>query len=350
MTSRQLVIHTLAHHPVERIARQLEIFPGLELVQKEDVEEMCFRYPSDIQEPDFQYPRGKRCRGSPGRQGRFTDAWGCLWEVKEVGKPAELVESPLADLALAPSYRPPKELFDKLSPEQVNRSCAATSRFVLARTDVRPFERLQFLHGAEATRVDLACGNRAIRELLHLIHECYLLEIQWWAKTDVDGVCFRDIWATAEGLLLSVDLWRDLFKPLYAQYCQILREQDKYVFFESAGNLTCILEDLVEIGVDAVECDLAGVDLQDLANRFQGKITFWGGNPTEVLLRGTPADCRQWVGRIRQVLDNGRGGLIGKCLWDARMPFENVANLMETWSQSLRLVLKAIGAAPASSW
>jgi hypothetical protein len=349
MTSRELVIHTLCHHPVERIARQLDIFPGLELVQKDDVEEMCFRYPSDIQEPDFQYPQGKRSRGSPDRLGQFTDAWGCVWEVKELGKPAQLVDSPLVDLAAAVSYKPPKKLFEKLSPEQVNRSCAATNRFVLARTDVRPFERLQFLHGAEATRVDLACGNRAIRDLLQMVHECYLQEIQWWAHTQVDGVCFRDAWGTAEGLVLSADLWRDLFKPLYRQYCQILRKQDKYVFFESAGNLTAILEDLVEIGVDAVECDLGGLNLQDLASRFEGKITFWGGNPTEVLLRGTPADCRQWVGRIRQALDHGRGGLIGKCLWDGRMTFENVANLMETWTQSLRLVLKALGGGATAS-
>ena len=343
MTSRELVIHTLCHHPVERIARQLEIYPGLELLEKDDVEEICFRYPSDILEPEFQYPRGKRCRGNPDRLGRFTDAWGCVWEVKQMGQPPELVESPLADLALAPGYKPPKELFEKLSPAQVNRFCAGTSRFVLARTDVRPLERLQFLHGAEATRVDLTCGNRAIRDLLRLVHECYLVEIQWWAKTDVDGVCFRDAWGNSQGLILSADLWRDLFKPLYLHYCQILREQDKYVFFESAGNLTAILEDLVEIGVDAVECELAAMDLQKLADRFRGKMTFWGGNPSEVLIRGRPADCRQWVGRIRQALDTGRGGLISKCVWDGRMSFENVAHLMETWNQPLRLVLKALG-------
>ncbi|HPP52670.1 MAG TPA: uroporphyrinogen decarboxylase family protein [Thermoguttaceae bacterium] len=349
MTSRQLVIHTLCHHPVERIARQLEVFPGLELTAKDDLEEMFFRYPTDIQEPEFQYPRGKRCRGNPSRPGRFTDAWGCVWETKEVGQPPELVESPLADLALAPSYKPPKELFEKLSVSQVNRSCAASSRFVLARSDVRPLERLQFLHGAEATRADLACGNRAIRDLLRLVHECYLLEIQWWAKTEVDGVCFRDAWGGPEGLLAPVDLWRDLFKPLYQQYCQLLREQDKYVFFESGGNIAAILEDLVEIGVDAVDCDLGAMNLEDLAHRFRGRITFWGGNPQKILIQGDPAQCRQWVCRIRQALDTGRGGLIGKCLWDARTPFDNLANLMETWTQPLPVVLKALGSASAAS-
>lgn len=343
MTSRELVIHTLCHHPVDRIARQLEIDPGLERLQKDEVEQMCFRYPSDIQEPEFQYPRGKRCRGTPGQPGRFTDAWGCVWEVAAMGTPAELVASPVADLALAPGYKPPQELFEKLSPAQVNRFCAATSRFVLARSDVRPLERLQFLHGAEATQVDLVCGNRALRDLLKIVHECYLSEIQWWACTDVDGVCFRDAWGTADGLVLPMDLWRDLFKPLYWHYSQILRAQDKFVFFESAGNLTAIWEDLIEIGVDAVDCDLGAADVQDVANRFRGRMTFWGGGASEVLITGSPVQCRQWVCRIRQSLDTDQGGLIAKCLWDARMPFNNVANLLETWTQPLRLVLKAVG-------
>lgn len=333
MTSRDLVVHTLCHHPVERVARELWASPRLELLDKDDLEEMCFRYPGDLQQPDFQAPRGKRARGTPGRGARYTDAWGCTWRAASPGASGEVCEPPLADLALAPGYRPPFELFEKLSPAHVNRSCAATSRFVLAHSDVRPFERLQFLHGAEATRVDLACGNRALLELLRVVHEHYVREIEWWAATDVDGVALRDDWGTEAGPSLPLDAWRDLFQPLYRQYCDILRARDKYVFFQSAGNVAPLLEDLIETGVDAVDCDLLMMDLDGLAGRFRGKVTFWGGIAPRRVACATPGECREMVRRVRKALDFGQGGVIAKCAWDPATRFENVAAVFEEWCQ-----------------
>lgn len=333
MTSRDLVIHTLCHHPVDRVARDLWASPRIETLHKDDLEELCFRYPSDLQEPDFQYPRGKRVRGTPGRPGRHADSWGCIWHVTEPGTCGQVKEPPLADLAQVASYRPPLELFDRLSPAQVNRSCGATSRFVLARSDVRPFERLQLLHGDEATRVDLACGNRAVRELLAAVHQCYLREIEWWAATDVDGVALRDAWGSGSGLKIAPEIWRDLFAPLYRQYCDVLRARDKYVFLQSAGNVAPIFEDLVDVGFDAVDCHLLAMDPEGLADRFRGRITFWGCLDPEQVASARSGDCRGLVRRIRKALDYGQGGVIGKCHWDASVRFENVAAVFEEWCQ-----------------
>jgi uroporphyrinogen decarboxylase len=334
MTSRELVIRTLNHETVDRIARDLWPSTRIETFHEDELAEMSFRYPSDIQKPDFQVPRGRRSKGTPGKPGRWTDAWGCTWQVTEPGTPGELIEPPLADLAHVAGYRPPLELFDKLSPAQVNRACAATPRFVLARTETEPWNRLQRLHGAEAARVDVACGNRAIRELLAMIHDYCCREIEWWAGTDVDGVSFQDQCGSLSGLHLGPDIWRDLLKPLYRRYCDIVHARDKFVFFHSGGNIAAILEDLVEIGIDAVDCHLFAMDFENLADRYRKRVTFWGGiDPQETFVSGTAADCRDAVRRIRKALDFGQGGVIAKCWWDTNIRFENVAAVFEEWCQ-----------------
>ncbi len=335
MTSRDLVIQALCHRPVDRVARDLWSSPRIETASKDELEEMCYRYPCDFQEPEHQPPRGKRSKGAPGRPGRHTDAWGCTWRIAEPGADGEPGEPPLADLAAVAAYRPPVELFDSLSPKAVNRSCAATSRFVLARSDVRPLQRLELLHGKEVTRVDLACGNRAVRELLDAIHECHLREIAWWAATEVDGVVIRDSLGDDSHPELSAEIWRDLFKPLLGEYCRLLREQDKFVFFCAAGDASGFLDELIELGVDAIDWPLPKEDLDALAGRLRGRIAVWGGLNGQCVASGSIHDCRNAVRRLRKALDYGQGGLIAKCVWDVDTRFENVAAVFEEWCQPM---------------
>ncbi len=332
MTSRERVIHALMHEAVDRAPRDLWVAPAVEMFHADEVAEMRFRYPSDIIRPEFRWPRGVRAKGDPGEVGEHTDAWGCIWQVFRRGMPGEVTGHPLADLAQIATYHPPWELLEKANLSTVGRSCAATPRFVLAWSDVRPFERLQLLHGPAATRAELASPGRALRDLLAMLHDFSCREIEMWASTDVDGVAFADNWGSTHSLVIPRQVWRDLFKPLYRRYCEILRLRDKFVFFRYGGNVAEILEDLVEIGVDAVNVDLFLTDLDVLAEKLRGRITFWGEiDRQRILPFGTPGEVRTAVGRVRAALDQGRGGVIARCEWGPGVPFRNVAAVFEQW-------------------
>lgn len=332
MTSRDRVVKTLNHEPVDRAPRDLWASTAIEISHGDELAEMLFRYPGDVQKPDFRYPRGERTQGIPYAVGNYTDAWGCTWKVDQRGTTGELRAPPLADPAKIAGYRPPLELLHKANFGRVNRSCAATSRFVLGWTETRPFDRLCFLHGAEATTTDLAYGSSELLELLDMLHDFSSREMEFWASSDVDGVAFRDDWGTASGLRVEPRLWRSLFKPLYREYCRTLHQHDKFVFFRSSGNIRPIFRDLVEIGVDAIHADLLSMDLEKLAERFRDKVTFWGGiDQQKILPSGSREDVAEAVRRIRQVLDQGYGGVIAQCRWDPGTPFENMAALFEEW-------------------
>lgn len=287
MTSRELVLRTLNHEAVHRTPRDLWPSPQVESSRGDELAEINLRFPSDIVPVDVKKPAAQR--------------------------------SPL-------------ELPDAARFAKVNRACETTSRFVLAQTDIRPFERLQALHGSEATLSGLARGSKELRTLLATIHAACCREIELWAETQVDGVAIGDEWGTADALRIAPELWRDLFRPLYRDYCQVLREKDKFVFFRSSGNIDDIFGELVKIGIDAIHSEWSPMNIEKLAKRYRGKVAFWGGlDRPQVLVDGTPEKIREDVQRVRRALDFGSGGAIAQCPWEAGAPLRNIAVAFEQW-------------------
>ncbi len=332
LTARDRVLKTLRHEPVDRAPRDLWPAPGVEMLRPDELAEIRFRYPSDLVRPDFRHTRGARCKGAPREVGDYVDAWGCVWRSARRGALGEPVCAPLADVGQIAAYRLPWDLIERMNLSAINKSCAATSRFVLAWTDVRPFERLQLLRGRSAALADLYQGAKPVRDLLDMLHDFYAREIEVWAGTDVDGVAFHDTWGSSQGLAIPVDAWRGLFKPLYREFCEILRAGDKFVFFRSGGDVTEILEDLVEIGVDAVHCQPSPATAETIAERFRSRITFWTGiDDPRVVVQGPPSAIQAAVRRLRAALDFGRGGVIAQCDWSLDAPFDHVAALFEQW-------------------
>ena len=332
MTSRELVVRTLNHEPVERAPRDLWYVPGIEMFSGDELDEINLRYPSDIVGADFTYPSGERANGTPYAVGKYTDAWGCVWQVAQPGMTGEVKQFPLADPAKIDQYRPPWELIDRADLAEANRSCAAGSRFVLARTETRPFERMQFLRGPEATFVDLATGSRRIRTLLDMLHDFFRREMEMWAASDVDGVMVMDDWGSQSSLLIAPEIWRDLFRPLYRDYCEILHAADKFAFFHSDGDISDIFGDLIDVGFDAINSQLFVMDIEWLAEQFRGQVTFWGEiDRQHTLPFGTFEDIHQSVRRVRKALDYGSGGLIAQCEWGLNVSRQNIAKMFDEW-------------------
>jgi uroporphyrinogen-III decarboxylase len=336
MISRQRVINSLNHQPVDRAPRDLWVHPAVEQLHPDWLTEMNFRFPPDIERPPVNYPRGERAKGKPAEVGQSTDAWGCTWAVSEPAAAPVLQVHPLKEKAEIARYKPPMELLDPAKLQRAEPGRTLSTKFVLAGTETRPFERLQMLRGREAALADLARPTRDVRSLLASLHEFSCKEMELWGAMDVDGVAFRDDWGSLDGLLLSAKTWRELFKPLYRQYCEILHSHDKFAFFRSEGNITEIFGDLVEIGVDAIHAQLGCMDLGPLAERFRGRVTFWGDvDRLKILPQGTSADVRAAVRHVRDALDFGRGGLIAQCEWAPDFPFHNIAAVFDEWLRPL---------------
>jgi uroporphyrinogen-III decarboxylase len=104
-----------------------------------------------------------------------------------------------------------------------------------------------------------------------------------------------------------------LFKPLYAEYVAIAHKHGKHAFMHSDGYIADIIPDLIEIGVDVLNSQVFCMDVEDLGNRFGGKLCFWGEMDRQHLLpRGTPEEVAEGATRLVNAFHRG-GGFIAMC-------------------------------------
>ena len=334
MTSRKRVIKTLKFDSPDRVPRELWALPGVTMFRAKEMEEITKQFPVDFTYPKCTYGTGRRAKGESCQVGEYIDAWGCVWEVAEPGVAGEVKGPPLAEWPALKGYKLPWEILDEADLSEVNRFCAETESFVKVGGETRPFERMQFLRGTQNLFIDLAYGVKEIYRLRDMLHEFFTREMTMWAKTDVDGVSFMDDWGSQKSLLISPALWRSFYKPLYRDYCKILHDAGKFVFFHSDGYIAEIYPDLIEIGVDAVNSQLFCMDIEDLARKYKGKVTFWGEiDRQKILPFGTISEVRAAVRRVRKSLDDGKGGVIAQCEWGVRDPKENIAAVFDEWNK-----------------
>jgi uroporphyrinogen-III decarboxylase len=250
--------------------------------------------------------------GNAHTVGTFVDAWGCTFHNLQDGIIGQVKEPLFSDWSEADSVRFPRERLE-IDLETVTDFCRGTDRFVLAGTCPRPFERLQFLRGTENLYLDLNNPPAHLLAFLERLHAFYVEELTLWARTEVDALTFMDDWGSQRSLLIAPDLWRELFKPLYADYISIAHAHGKKAFMHSDGHITEIIPDLVEIGLDALNSQVFCMDVEELGDRFAGELTFWGEMDRQQLLpRGAPAEIAEAAGRMRAAFHRD-GGFIAQC-------------------------------------
>ncbi|KKK80807.1 hypothetical protein LCGC14_2819790, partial [marine sediment metagenome] len=209
---------------------------------------------------------------------------------------------------------------------------AGAQKFMTGGTSLRPFERMQFLRGSQNLFIDLGYETAEMLRLLDMVHEFHMAELTEAVKTDVDALRFMDDWGAQQSLLISPDQWRKLFKPLYRQYCDAIHAAGKKVFFHSDGHIFDIYEDLIELGMDAINSQLFCMDIEEIGRRFKGRTTFWGEiDRQHVLPFGTVDEVRAAVARVRAALDDPAGGVFAQCEWGVNNPPENVVAVFEAW-------------------
>jgi len=356
MTGRERVIKAIRFKHPDRVPRDLWWLPAVEMTQKKELENLLKRIPMDIGTPDFKAGVSNRQKGQPTilvpgshppialpKKGKYVDEWGSIWHVGEDGIIGEVKEPALDDLSKIDKFFPPWEYLKSTDLNEVNRNCAESDKFMLSDICARPFERMQFIRGTQEFFIDLAYGNKEVFKLRDMVHEYNLKHIKMWLETDVDGIFMMDDWGAQDNLLISPNLWREFLKPLYAEYCDLIHKYHKYVFFHSDGWIEDIYKDIVEIGIDVINSQLFCMNIEKLAQKYKGKITFWGEIDRQRLLPfGSTDEITKAVYRVRRALDDGTGGVIAQCEWGKNNPQENIESVFNAWNKSLEEIKKYV--------
>lgn len=258
----------------------------------------------------------------PTAAGEFIDIWGVRWRqiwYRDHAFYWEVAESPLAEATVADldRYAWP----DPHDPGYV-AGLADDARTLFENTDYAIeascgfysfFETAYALRGYEQLFMDFIQHPDFVVALFAKLLELNMAGTRRFLDAAGKYIqIFRaaDDLAAQNGLLISPKMYRKFLKPVQARYFEFVKTHtDAILLYHSDGNVLPLLDDLIEIGIDAinpVQPSALG-DLAEVKAQYGDRVTFWGAIDTHrVLPYGSPADVAAEVRqRIREL---GPGG------------------------------------------
>jgi uroporphyrinogen decarboxylase len=355
MTSRERVLTTLHHEQPDRVPLVIGVsnatgikmkpYKGIkeitgirapdnylydwpELGTAEIDEETMRRLHSDVRgvlDLEPEKVRTRNCQREPGTD--FIDSWGSGQVEISPGEWFPAVH-PLAEAKTVQDLELSRNWPDMSDPTRIahvreaSRCLAQENEFAIMATPwlLFPFERAFALQGMKTFLLNIARNPDFARALLEKITVyCKQLMGRFVEELgdNVDIIKIGDDLGTQESLMISPKQYRDILKPVHADFISFIKSRTKArVLFHSDGDVAPLIEDFIEIGVDIlnpIQTSAGSMsDLPTLKKRFGDNIVFCGGIDTHrVLPFGSVEEVRQEVRRVMQILGPGGGCMIG---------------------------------------
>ncbi len=185
--------------------------------------------------------------------------------------------------------------------------------FIIGDLELTMFEMSWHMVGLEKFLIDMAMGEDYVEALLDRVKEFSLGIARQLVELGVDAIWFGDDFGAQNGMMISPRMWRNIFKPRYAELWQEVRNMnaDVLIAYHTDGAVAPILGDLAEIGMDVfnpVQPNVPGHDPRELKDKFGDKMAFWGGIDQQRLMpEGTPAEIEADVAEKIRILGEGGG-------------------------------------------
>lgn len=241
------------------------------------------------------------------------DEWGCVWENIGISSLGEVKQPVLSNWADWNSLNIPDIKSPKRWKSLKHARDQARDKFLIA-YGVSLYERVHFLRGLEDTWVDIHTAPEDLGRLIDVLVDMNLYAIDRFAEAGADGFMWGDDWGLQNRLMISPDSWRRIWKPRYARVYKAAHDAGLLTFLHSCGDITAILDDLIEIGLDVIQMDQQeNMGLELLGQQFGGRITFWC--PVDIqatMVHGSPENIRSYCRKLVTTLGSPKGGFIAK--------------------------------------
>ena len=268
------------------------------------------------------------------RPGANRDEFGTVWNVKTAGICGIPVEFPIADWREYDRFVWPE--FDAGPPRArlYSGHMAGFSEEYYARGAwITFFEEMQQLRGMENLLVDLGRQSKGVFRLRDDLLEFNLRWIDKWLQHEYDGLHFADDWGSQQNLLIAPSLWRDFFKPAYETLFEKVKDAGVDVHFHSDGQILDIIPDLLDIGVDVLNCQSSVIGLDTLGQEYAGKVCFRTDlDRQRILPFASPQEVREHITDVFQRLGTPNGGIIACGEIGPDIPLKNIRAMYETFT------------------
>jgi uroporphyrinogen decarboxylase len=242
---------------------------------------------------------------------KFRDAFGAVWELKPNEDIGTVIFNPLKEPTLKGYEFPDPNKVMELDeiPSFINKN---KDNFILGAIGFSLYERAWILRGIEPILIDFLLNPLFVEELFDKIIEFNLIITKRLCKFPIDAFHFGDDWGQQEGLIIDPELWRKFFKKRLKTLYDAVHDEGLPVSIHSCGDITRIIPDLIEIGVNMI-CPLQAeaMDFKYLKKEYGKDLAFWGGVSTQKTLPfGSPEDVKREIRERIKVLGKGGGYIL----------------------------------------
>lgn len=264
--------------------------------------------------------------------GFWRDEFSVVWDRTGLDKDIGVVKGPLLKESSLGGFEFPSPPTDEV--RQVTEKNLANDRdtFKLGKIGMTYFERAWSLRGMENLMMDMALNPAFVEGLFAGILDYNMEIIAAALEYDIDGFYFGDDYGQQMGMLMSPAMWRRFIRPGLGKMFERVKGKSKAVCLHCCGDITEILGDLIDIGLDVYQTVQPEVyDLKKLKAEFGKDLAFWGAISTQKTLPFvTPGELKRIVRETIEIMAEG-GGYI--CSPTHRIPpdvpVENVLALLE---------------------
>ncbi|MBN1533309.1 MAG: hypothetical protein JXA20_11645 [Spirochaetes bacterium] len=246
---------------------------------------------------------------------RAYDIWGNLWEVDgAVTYNGQVIAGALEkgwdqlDRYTMPDSRDPFRY--KMFGVYRKLLGAGRYRMVIGRNFI--FTLFHYIRGFEQAMMDLVEFPDKVDRLLDKFTDYFIGMVEMCGKRGVDGILFNDDHGTQQGLIIGRKLFQRFFMDRYKKVVDKTHEMGMHFILHSCGNIGGIVEDLVDMGIDALQLDSpnqTGIDF--LADNFGGKIAFFNVVDIQTVFpKGSPKEIEEYARKMIKRLGSYNGGLV----------------------------------------
>jgi len=330
MSKKNTVMAAIQHNQTDIVPYNIELTSGLlaKVTQHLGIDQAGFgQYAGNhLQKADCN------TAGTYIKNNFFRDEFGVVWDRTGADKDIGIIDHVLLPQPCLDRFEFPRPDINNAAENITKLVNNGTDTFKLAKIGTCYFERAWSLRGMENLLMDFLLEPDFAKQLLDGILEYNLQIIDAALRYDIDGFYFGDDYGQQNGLIMSPETWRKFIRPGLARMFEKVKSAGKVVALHSCGNISRILGDLIDIGLDIYQTVQPEVyDLKKLKTDFGNKLTFWGGISTQQTLPFvSPFELRDIVKKTIAIMADKGGYIAGPThRIPADVPVENVIALVQ---------------------
>lgn len=213
----------------------------------------------------------------------YKDEWGTTFQKDDASWPIDApITYPLKSRADLRHYTPPDPLaegrLDEINAAVVsNQKLGAQAVAVLGGIS-GPLTVSWMLIGYENICLSLYDDATLLEEIAEIVVDFDVKAVHRMAAAGVDGLILGDDYGSSAQGLLKPEQFKAIYKPAVKKIIDSAKQHNLPVFFHSCGRVYDYIDDLVELGIDALHPlqRTAGMDLARVKKNYGDKICLVG--------------------------------------------------------------------------